>query len=84
LLLIHETVKEIWISGPRLDFNTRDGLLYYSNKLIKYTINPTSGALITTRTIKGLIDNNGGDLAFAKDGTFIFYVAFLVIPIRTR
>jgi hypothetical protein len=44
--------------------------------MIKYTINPTSGALITTRTIKGLIIN-GGDLAFAKDGTFIFYVAFL-------
>jgi hypothetical protein len=40
------------ISGPRLDFNTRDGLLY-SNRDKLYTINPTSGALIT-RTIKGL------------------------------
>jgi hypothetical protein len=39
-----EIIKDIGISGPRLDFNTRDGLLYYSNRKT-YTINPTSGAL---------------------------------------
>jgi hypothetical protein len=50
-----ETIKDIGISGPRLDFNTRDGLLYYSNRDKLYTINPTSGALITTRTIKDSI-----------------------------
>jgi LruC domain-containing protein len=63
------TVKNLGTSGPRLDFNTRDGLLYYSNLDKLYTINPISGALSAPRTIKGLHDTNGGDLAFAKDGT---------------
>jgi hypothetical protein len=31
------TIKEI-NSGPRLDFNTRDGLLYYSNQDKIYTL----------------------------------------------
>jgi LruC domain-containing protein len=69
------TVKNIGTGGPRLDFNTRDGLLYLSNVDKIYTINPTSGALSAPRTIKGLHDTNGGDLAFAKDGT-LFLCSF--------
>jgi LruC domain-containing protein len=63
------TVKNLGTSGPRLDFNTRDGLLYYSNRDKLYTIDPTSGVLSAPRSIKGLHNTNGGDLAFAKDGT---------------
>lgn len=63
------TVKNIGISGPRLDFNTTDGLLYFSNLDKLYTINPTTGALSAPRKITGLHDTSGGDLAFAKDGT---------------
>lgn len=63
------TVKNLGTSGPRLDFNTRDGLLYFSNQDKLYTINPTTGALSAAKTIMGLHNTNGGDLAFAKDGT---------------
>jgi hypothetical protein len=45
ILLTLGTVKNLGTSGPRLDFNTRDGLLYFSNQDKLYTINPTTGAL---------------------------------------
>jgi LruC domain-containing protein len=64
-----KTIKNLGTSGPRLDFNTTDGLLYYSNQDKIYTINPSTGALSAAITIKGLHNTNGGDLAFAKDGT---------------
>jgi LruC domain-containing protein len=63
------TVKNLGTSGPRLDFNSSDGLLYYSNLDKLYTINPTTGALSAAKTIVGLHNTSGGDLAFAKDGT---------------
>jgi hypothetical protein len=50
--------------------------LYYSNRDKLYTINPTSGVLSAPRSIKGLHNTNGGDLAFAKDGT-LFLCTFL-------
>ena len=64
-----ETVANIGIGGPRLDFNTADGLLYFSNIDKLYTFNPATGALLDTWNIIGLHDVNGGDLAFAADGT---------------
>lgn len=63
------TVKAMGISGPRLDFNINDKLLYFSTKDQLYTINPTTGALSSPKTIMGLHSKSGGDLAFAKDGT---------------
>jgi hypothetical protein len=40
------TIKDLGIGGNRLDFNVKDGLLYYSESSKIYTINPTTtGAL---------------------------------------
>lgn len=62
-----ETVGSVGLGGPRLDY--RDGLLYFSNLDKLYTINPLTASIISTKTINGLHDTSGGDLAFADDGT---------------
>tara|TARA_R110001632_G_scaffold64960_6_gene154223 strand:+ start:2137 stop:4143 length:2007 start_codon:yes stop_codon:yes gene_type:complete len=64
-----ETVANLGIGGPRLDFNSNDNLLYFSTKDKLYTFDPTTGANLNIWDIKGLHDTNGGDLAFADDGT---------------
>lgn len=64
-----ETVANIGKGGPRLDYNYRDGLLYFSSGNKLYTYNPANGANISTRIINGLHSTSGGDLAFADDGT---------------
>ena len=63
------TVANIGRGGPRLDYNYRDGLLYFSTGNKLYTYNPTNGANVSLRTINGLHNTSGGDLAFAEDGT---------------
>jgi LruC domain-containing protein len=63
------TVANLGIGGPRLDFNTADGLLYFSNGDKLYTFNPSTGAKLNTWKINGLHNTGGGDLAFADDGT---------------
>jgi LruC domain-containing protein len=63
------TVKNLATTGPRLDFNTTDGLLYFSTGNKLYTINPTTGIMSAEKTITGLHNTHGGDLAFASDGT---------------
>ena len=63
------TVANIGRGGPRLDYNYRDGLLYFSTGNKLYTYNPTNGATVSLRTINGLHNTSGGDLAFAEDGT---------------
>jgi hypothetical protein len=47
------TIKDLGIGGNRLDFNVKDGLLYSESSKI-YTINPTTGALSTTRPLMEL------------------------------
>jgi len=64
-----QTVKNIGKGGPRLDYNYRDGLLYFSTGAILYSIDPTTGNFLSTWQINGLHDTSGGDLAFADDGT---------------
>ncbi|SDX07278.1 LruC domain-containing protein [Lutibacter oricola] len=64
-----ETVANLGIGGPRLDYNTTDGLLYFSTKNKLYTFTPSSGANLNTWNIIGLDSTSGGDLAFADDGT---------------
>lgn len=64
-----ETVANLGVGGPRLDFNTTDGLLYFSNGAKIYTFDPTNGTNLDIWEIIGLHDTNGGDLAFAEDGT---------------
>jgi len=64
-----ETVANVGIGGPRLDFNVADGLLYFSKNDKLYTFDPNTGANLNTWNINGLHNVNGGDLAFAEDGT---------------
>jgi len=64
-----ETVANLGIGGPRLDFNKNDGLLYFSKNDILYTFDPATGTNLNTWKINGLDNKGGGDLAFAEDGT---------------
>lgn len=64
-----ETVANLGIGGPRLDYNPNDGLLYFSTKAKLYTFDPATGAKLNTWNIEGLDSTAGGDLAFAEDGT---------------
>lgn len=62
-----ETITDLRMGGPRLDFNEDDGLLYFSNWDQVFTINPTNGAIVDTIYMDGVL--LGGDLVFADDGT---------------
>ncbi|WP_439130392.1 LruC domain-containing protein [Polaribacter sp.] len=64
-----ETIADLGIGGPRLDYNKNDGLLYFSKSDKLYTFNPENGANLNTWDIVGLDIKGGGDLAFAEDGT---------------
>lgn len=64
-----EVVANLGIGGPRLDYNKNDGLLYFSNNNKLYTFNPNTGENLSIWDINGLHNPNGGDLAFAEDGT---------------
>ncbi|MEM0933065.1 MAG: LruC domain-containing protein [Bacteroidota bacterium] len=63
------TVTNLGIGGPRLDYNAQDGLLYFSTKDQLYSIDPTNGSILSQWDINGLDKTQGGDLAFAEDGT---------------
>ena len=64
-----ETGGNIGVGGPRLDFNTADGLLYFSRRDKLYTFDPATGTLLDTWDIIGLHNVSGGDLSFAADGS---------------
>lgn len=64
-----ETVANLGIGGPRLDFNVEDGLLYFSKNDKLYSFDPSTGNQLNTWDINGLHSTSGGDLAFAEDGT---------------
>jgi LruC domain-containing protein len=64
-----EIIANIGRGGPRLDYNYRDGLLYFSTGDKLYTYNPANGVNINVWNIEGLDITSGGDLAFADDGT---------------
>ncbi len=65
-----ETVANLGIGGPRLGFNDADGLLYFSNNAGEiYTFDPSTGAMLSKKSILGLHNTKGGDLDFAEDGT---------------
>ena len=63
-----ETIANLGIGGPRLDFNIDDGLLYFSKHNKLYTFDPLTGANLNIWDINGLHNTSGGDLAFAEDG----------------
>ncbi|MEL6916694.1 MAG: LruC domain-containing protein [Bacteroidota bacterium] len=64
-----ETVGDLPRGGPRLDYNSYDGLLYFSTRDKLYSIDPLNANVISTWDIEGLDSVNGGDLAFSEDGT---------------
>lgn len=64
-----EIVANLGIGGPRLDFNVEDRLLYFSKNNKLYTFDPENGNNLNIWNINGLHNVNGGDLAFAEDGT---------------
>lgn len=63
-----ETIANIGFGGPRLEYNSNDGLLYFSSGSKLYTFNPSNGARLDSWNILGLHNTSGGDLAFAEDG----------------
>ncbi|MGW9687075.1 LruC domain-containing protein [Flagellimonas sp. 2504JD1-5] len=69
------TIGDLNIGGPRLDYNENDGLLYFSTGTRLYTIDPQNANILSNWDIIGLHKKNGGDLAFADDGT-IFLCSF--------
>ena len=69
------TMANLGFGGPRLDFNTEDKLLYFSNKDYLRSIDPVSGAVLNEWDINGIHNDNGGDIAFAQDGT-LFLASF--------
>ncbi len=76
-LMRYDMIEDSWTSvgnvgmgGPRLDYREEDGLLYFSGNNAKvYTIDPANGTVLSTWNINNLDVTNGGDLAFAEDGT---------------
>lgn len=63
-----ETVANLGRGGPRLDYSATDGLLYFANADVLYTIDPLNGKFLSSWKIKGLDNKGGGDLAFSEDG----------------
>lgn len=70
-----DTVANLGRGGPRLGYNSKDGLLYFSNLDKLYAISPETGKTVNQWNIKGLHDLNGGDLAFSEDNT-LFLCSF--------
>ena len=66
------TVANLGKGGPRLDYNTVDGLLYFSTSDKLYSYDPLTGVLLSTWDIIGLDNLGGGDLAF--DDTGVLYM----------
>ncbi|MCL6265137.1 LruC domain-containing protein [Flagellimonas myxillae] len=69
------TVGNLGMGGPRLDYNKNDGLLYFSTGNKLYSIDPQTANVLSNWDIVGLHKKNGGDLAFAPDGT-LFLCSF--------
>ena len=69
------TVANVGMGGPRLAYNENDGLLYFSTKAKLYTIDPTNATVLSSWNINDLNVTQGGDLAFAADGT-LFLASF--------
>ncbi|WP_396591921.1 LruC domain-containing protein [Allomuricauda sp. R78024] len=69
------TVGNVGNGGPRLDYNKQDGLLYFSTGAKLFTIDPQNANILSNWIINGLDKTQGGDMAFAEDGT-IFLSSF--------
>lgn len=63
-----DTVANLGMGGPRLDYCGIDGLLYFTNGDVLYTIDSWSGKFLSSWKIKGLDNKGGGDSAFIKEG----------------
>ncbi len=75
-LLAYDIVADSWkkigstrIYGPRLAYNIKDGLLYYSYNDRIAEIDPSNAKTVSSVKIKGLKSKDGGDIAFSADGS---------------
>jgi LruC domain-containing protein len=66
---IWSTVADLGFSGPRLDYNPVDGLLYFSRRDRLRSIDPLTGVVLNQWAINGIDNFQGGDIKFAEDGT---------------
>jgi len=65
-----ELVKNIYKYGPRLDYVHESGQLLYAQGTSLYTLDASTGNLISTQTINNLGTNKyGGDIKVDDDGT---------------
>lgn len=70
------TVANMGFSGPRLDYNPTDGLLYFSNSDFIRTIDPDSGQVLNQWAVNGLHNKNGGDLKFDEITGTLYLASF--------
>lgn len=64
-----KTIDETGIYGPRLAYNVKDGLLYYSYSDRIALIDPSSARIVSTYKLKDLKSEDGGDIALSEDET---------------
>lgn len=70
---VFTVVKNLGMGGPRLEYNHNDGLLYFSRQNLFYTIDPTTGDVLSQKTIENLDNVQGGDIKIDEDGKW--YIA---------
>lgn len=68
-----KVITNLGMGGPRLEYNHNDGLLYFSNNALFYSIDPLTGDVITQKTIENLDNASGGDIKVDEDGKW--YIA---------
>lgn len=64
-----KTIDDTGIYGPRLAYNIYDGLLHYSYDDWIALIDPSNAKIVSTYKVKGLDNEDGGDIAFSADGS---------------
>jgi LruC domain-containing protein len=62
-------IGSTYVYGPRLAYNIKDGLLYYSYNDRIALIDPSNAKMVSSAKIKGLKSKDGGDIAFSADGS---------------
>lgn len=70
---VFTVVKNLGMGGPRLEYNHADGLLYFSRNAVFYSIDPSTGNVLTQKNIEDLDNIQGGDIKIDEDGKW--YIA---------
>lgn len=70
--------------GPRLVYNTSNGLLYYSYEDRIALVDPSNAKTISTYSIRNLDSEDGGDISLAADGTIYLSTASGIYQLSVR